>query len=71
MRIFMKWCNASPENKELYFQLKHLYELRSDGLMPNDVEIMASWERLWKRVMLVLLKHQTCLQCLCSSGIIG
>lgn len=56
MRIFMHWCNASQENKELYFQLKHLYELRRDGLMPDDIEITASWERLWKKVQAVGIK---------------
>lgn len=49
MRAFMRWCNSSRENKELFFQLKHIYELRRDGIVPNEEEILASWERLMRK----------------------
>ena len=50
MRVFMQWYDASQENKELFFQLKHIYDLRKGGLKPDKMEIEASWERLWKKL---------------------
>lgn len=46
MRVFLKWYRHSLENKKLFFQLKHLYELREGGLMPDEKEVEASWKRL-------------------------
>ena len=50
MHLFLRWYRDSEENKELFFQLKHLYELREDGGMPNEAEITASWERLREKL---------------------
>lgn len=46
MRIFLDWYNAADENKQLFFQLKDIYERRKGGLYPDDREISACWERL-------------------------
>lgn len=54
MHIFMQWYRASQENKDLFFRLKHIYDLRRDGLRPDGIEIEASWDRLWEK-----LKKQT------------
>lgn len=49
LRVFLEWIHASNENKEFYFELKHLYEQRKGGLEPSKSEIMASWERLQRK----------------------
>ncbi|HBB00450.1 MAG TPA: hypothetical protein DCZ19_05170 [Porphyromonadaceae bacterium] len=46
MQIFLAWYNAADENKQLFFQLKDIYERRKGGLYPDDREISAGWERL-------------------------
>ena len=46
MQIFLAWYHAADENKQLYFQLKDIYERRKGGLYPDDREISACWERL-------------------------
>ncbi len=50
MHLFLKWYRHSRENKEFFFQLKHLYELREGGLMPDEKEVEASWERLQEKL---------------------
>jgi len=52
MREFMKWYNASTENKELFFQLKSIYELRNKDLNPDNKELLESWDRLIKKIRL-------------------
>lgn len=50
MRIFLQWYQTSQDHRELYYQLKHLYELRKDGIYPGETEITESWERLWNKI---------------------
>ncbi|MCE5177874.1 MAG: FecR domain-containing protein [Porphyromonadaceae bacterium] len=52
MREFMEWYNASTENKELFFQLKYIYELRNKDLNPDNKELLESWDRLMKKIRL-------------------
>ena len=49
MHHFLAWYHAKEENRELFFQIKDIYERRAGGLYPNDREIHASWERLRNR----------------------
>lgn len=50
MHIFLQWYRASPENKDLFFRLKHIYELRKGGLNPDEIEMEASWDRLREKI---------------------
>jgi ferric-dicitrate binding protein FerR (iron transport regulator) len=50
MRIFSEWYHASDKNKQLFFQLKDIYERRKGGFYPDESEIIQSWERLWKKI---------------------
>ncbi|MDD2611660.1 MAG: FecR domain-containing protein [Bacteroidales bacterium] len=50
MREFMKWYNASIENKKLFFQLKYIYELRNKKLNPDNKELSESWDRLMDKI---------------------
>lgn len=50
MQIFLDWYHAADENKQLYFQLKDIYERRKGGLYPDDREISACWERLSRKM---------------------
>jgi len=50
MQVFLQWYQSSQDNKELYYQLKHLYELRKGGIYPDETEITAGWERLWAKI---------------------
>jgi len=50
MRIFLQWYAVSQENRDIFFQLKHIYHLRKGGLMPDEMEMEASWERLWAKL---------------------
>ena len=63
MREFMQWYNASMENKELFFQIKHIYELRNKDSNPDNEELLKSWDRLMKKIRLkqepVRLKKST------------
>lgn len=56
LHVFMQWYRASQENKDLYFRLKHIYDLRKGGFYPDKMEIDASWTRLLER--LKTLEHQ-------------
>lgn len=47
MHIFLLWYRASQENKNIFFQLKQIYDLRKGGLAPDAIEVKASWDRLW------------------------
>lgn len=49
MHHFLAWYHAKEENRELFFQIKDIYERRAGGLYPNVREIRASWERLRNR----------------------
>lgn len=49
MQLFLQWYRRKQENRELFFQLKHLYEYRKDGLKPDEKEIAESWERLCRK----------------------
>ncbi|MDR0844759.1 MAG: DUF4974 domain-containing protein [Tannerella sp.] len=46
MKTLVAWLNESEANKELFFQLKQIYELRIGGLYPTPEEIGESWKRL-------------------------
>lgn len=50
MHVFLQWYHTSQENKDLFFQLKHIYDLRKGSLRPDGVEMEASWERLWEKL---------------------
>lgn len=47
---FSEWLSASRENKNLYFQLKHIYDYKKNGLYPEEREIQESWARLWRKM---------------------
>lgn len=63
MREFMEWYNASIENKELFFQIKHIYELRNKDSNSDNKELLKSWDRLMEKIRLkqepVQLKKST------------
>ena len=46
LQSFLDWYHASEENKQLFFQLKDIYERRKGGLYPDEQAISASWGRL-------------------------
>ncbi|WP_286860980.1 FecR family protein [Proteiniphilum sp. UBA5510] len=46
LQSFLLWYQASEENKQLFFQLKDIYERRKGGLYPDEQAISASWNRL-------------------------
>lgn len=50
MQIFSEWYHASEKNKQLFFQLKDIYERRKGGFYPDESEILYSWERLWQKI---------------------
>lgn len=50
MRVFMQWYNESAKNKELFFQLKHIYESSSKDQKLGDKELMDSWQRLAEKI---------------------
>ncbi|MEA5127561.1 MAG: FecR domain-containing protein [Proteiniphilum sp.] len=50
MRIFLQWYRSSQENKDIFFQLKHIHDLRKGGLKPDGIEVEASWDRLWVKL---------------------
>lgn len=50
MRFFSEWLDSSDENKNLFFELKRIYDYRKEGGYPDDSEMEASWERLLKKI---------------------
>jgi ferric-dicitrate binding protein FerR (iron transport regulator) len=46
MKELVAWINESEANKELFFRLKQVYDLRKGGLYPATDEIQESGERL-------------------------
>lgn len=46
MFVFMQWYNESAENKDLFFQMKYIYDLLNEDRKPNEEEIKESWNRL-------------------------
>jgi ferric-dicitrate binding protein FerR (iron transport regulator) len=50
MRFFSEWLDSSDENKNLFFELKRVYDYRKEGGYPDDSEMEASWERLLKKI---------------------
>jgi ferric-dicitrate binding protein FerR (iron transport regulator) len=46
MKKLVAWLNESEANKELFFQLKQVYDLRPGGLFPRPDEVGESWTRL-------------------------
>jgi ferric-dicitrate binding protein FerR (iron transport regulator) len=46
MKELAAWINGSEANKELFFRLKQVYDLRKGGLYPGTDEIQESRERL-------------------------
>ncbi|RNC65500.1 FecR family protein [Proteiniphilum sp. X52] len=50
MRVFLRWYHASRENKDIFFQLKHIYELRKGARKPDAMEMEASWDRLREKL---------------------
>ena len=46
LQSFLDWYHTSEENKQLFFQLKDIYERRKGGLYPDEQAISASWGRL-------------------------
>lgn len=50
MAFFSEWFHSSSENKDLFFQLKDIYDHRKGGLMPDSEEMKASWSRLMNKL---------------------
>ncbi|MDR3260440.1 MAG: DUF4974 domain-containing protein [Tannerella sp.] len=50
MKELVAWINESEANKELFFRLKQVYDLRRGGLYPRPDEIGESWERLLAKI---------------------
>lgn len=50
MHVFLKWYNTSKENKDFFFQLKHIYALQKGGLRPDEIDIETSWDRLYVKL---------------------
>lgn len=50
MHVFLQWYHASQENKDIFFQLKHIYDFRKGGKYPDIIELETSWERLWEEL---------------------
>lgn len=50
MHVFLQWYHASQENKNIFFQLKHIHDLRKEGQRPDGIEMDTSWERLWEKL---------------------
>ncbi|SFS74932.1 FecR family protein [Porphyromonadaceae bacterium NLAE-zl-C104] len=50
MHVFLQWYHASQENKDIFFQLKHIYDFRKGEKYPDIIELEASWERLWEKL---------------------
>ncbi|WP_019538959.1 FecR family protein [Proteiniphilum acetatigenes] len=50
MQVFLQWYHTSQENKDNFFQLKHIYELRKGVKKPDVIEMEASWDRLWEKL---------------------
>jgi hypothetical protein len=46
----LDWFHSSRENKDLFFQLKNIYDHRKGGLMPDSEEMDASWNRLMNKL---------------------
>jgi len=50
MAFFSEWFHSSSENKDLFFQLKDIYDHRKGGLMPDSEETKVSWNRLMNKL---------------------
>src|SRR5690554_939503 len=50
MIVFMQWYKESAENKELFFQMKNIYEQLKQDHKPDNEEIKESWNRLLKKI---------------------
>ncbi len=46
MSVFFDWFHSSQKNKDLFFQLKNIYDHRKGGLMPDSDEMEENWNRL-------------------------
>jgi ferric-dicitrate binding protein FerR (iron transport regulator) len=46
MKKLLVWLNESELNKEMFFRVKQVYDLRPGGLYPQPEEVDESWERL-------------------------
>ncbi len=46
MRTLNIWLNENPENKQLFFRMKDIYDMRKGGLYPDNKEIERSWQHL-------------------------
>ena len=50
MLVFMQWYNESVENKEIFFQMKYIYDQLKQDHKPDKEELKESWNRLLKKV---------------------
>ena len=51
MRIFSSWFYASEENKNLFFQMKQIFDNRKENLPADErFDVDAGWERLRKKL---------------------
>lgn len=50
MKIMVSWINESEENKELFFRVKEIYDLRKGGLYPDTKEMDAGWKQLSAKI---------------------
>lgn len=58
MKALQAWLDESEENKELFFQIKNLYELREGGLYPTEDEMKGSKKRLFDKIKKVEEKEE-------------
>jgi len=50
LRELNLWLNECAENKQLFFQLKDIYDRRKGGLFPDQNEVEQSWLRLQQKL---------------------
>lgn len=50
MHFFSEWIHASDENKNLFFDLKEIYDYRTVKFYPDNIELEAGWNRLWEKL---------------------
>ena len=51
MRIFLSWFNESDENKNLFFEMKEIYDLREQEVSNDkNFDINSSWIRLRQKL---------------------
>ncbi|MDR1459000.1 MAG: DUF4974 domain-containing protein [Bacteroidales bacterium] len=57
MKALRAWISESQKNRQLFFRLKQVYDLRQGGLYPGLGEIEESWRRLLVKIKKMKTKH--------------